>query len=129
VALNILTFTTLFPNVRQPHHGIFVETRLRHLVNSGSSISSRVVAPVPWFPFSSPTFGRYSDYAAVPKRESRNDLDVDHPRYVVIPKIGRSLTPATLFAAALPVLRRRQREKDFDLIDAHYFYPDGVAAV
>lgn len=39
-----------------------------------------------------------------------------------------SLAPTLLFAACLPVLRRLRRERDFDLIDAHYFYPDGVAA-
>jgi glycosyltransferase involved in cell wall biosynthesis len=37
--------------------------------------------------------------------------------------------PFALAAAALPTLRRLRREGfDFDLIDAHYFYPDGVAA-
>lgn len=41
-----------------------------------------------------------------------------------------SSAPLAIFAAALPLLRRQIREgQDFDLIDAHYFYPDGVAAV
>jgi len=40
-----------------------------------------------------------------------------------------SIAPTLLFAACLPVLRQMQRERDFELIDAHYFYPDGVAAV
>jgi glycosyltransferase involved in cell wall biosynthesis len=39
-----------------------------------------------------------------------------------------SLTPRSLFRAALPVLERLRKTRDFDLIDAHYFYPDGVAA-
>jgi glycosyltransferase involved in cell wall biosynthesis len=40
------------------------------------------------------------------------------------------VTPLALFVAVLPILRRQLREgRDFDLIDAHYFYPDGVAAV
>ena len=30
--MKILTFSTLFPNSAKPGHGIFVETRLRHLV-------------------------------------------------------------------------------------------------
>jgi glycosyltransferase involved in cell wall biosynthesis len=35
-----------------------------------------------------------------------------------------------LFVSTLPLLRRQMRDgQDFDLIDAHYFYPDGVAAV
>ncbi|UUZ56825.1 hypothetical protein LP419_18565 [Massilia sp. H-1] len=33
--MKILTFSTLFPNAEKPGHGIFVETRLRHLVASG----------------------------------------------------------------------------------------------
>ena len=41
-----------------------------------------------------------------------------------------SIAPLALFSALLPVLRRQSRAgHDFDLIDAHYFYPDGVAAV
>ena len=41
-----------------------------------------------------------------------------------------SAVPLTLCAAVLPFLRRQIRDgRDFDLIDAHYFYPDGVAAV
>jgi teichuronic acid biosynthesis glycosyltransferase TuaC len=55
---------------------------------------------------------------------------VYHPRFPVLPKIGMSVAPALLFAGALPAFRRLQRESgDFDMIDAHYFYPDGVAAV
>jgi glycosyltransferase involved in cell wall biosynthesis len=41
-----------------------------------------------------------------------------------------SIAPLALWAAVLPFLRREIRAgHDFDLIDAHYFYPDGVAAV
>jgi teichuronic acid biosynthesis glycosyltransferase TuaC len=60
----------------------------------------------------------------------RHALDIDHPRCPVLPKIGMSIAPLALSAAILPMLRRQIRAgRDFDLIDAHYFYPDGVAAV
>jgi glycosyltransferase involved in cell wall biosynthesis len=60
----------------------------------------------------------------------RHGLHVARPRYPQLPKIGMSIGPLALFAAVLPALRRQIREsQDFDLIDAHYFYPDGVAAV
>jgi glycosyltransferase involved in cell wall biosynthesis len=66
----------------------------------------------------------------MPLTERRHGLQVDHPRYVLIPKIGMSLAPLSLFAGALPLLRKQMQDgDDFDLIDAHYFYPDGVAAV
>jgi teichuronic acid biosynthesis glycosyltransferase TuaC len=127
--VRILNFTTLYPNLLQPQHGIFVETRLRKLVASGV-ISARVVAPCPWFPFRSERFGRYSVFARVPTEETRQGLHVAHPRYPVLPRIGMSVAPLALCAAVLPFLRRQIRDGgDFDLIDAHYFYPDGVGAV
>ncbi|RJG27556.1 glycosyltransferase family 4 protein [Massilia cavernae] len=127
--MKILTFTTLFPNAVKPNHAIFVETRLRHLVGSGA-VESRVVAPVPWFPFSAKRFGQYGDFARVPAAEQRFGLDVLHPRYPVIPKVGMNAAPMLLARAARATVGRLLDEGfDFDLIDAHYFYPDGVAAV
>ena len=90
--------------------------------------SARVVAPVPWFPSSAPVFGRYASFAKAPRQEERFGIPIEHPRYPVLPKFGMSVAPLLLFLAALPVLRRLQASQDFDLIDAHYFYPDGIAA-
>src|SRR3954453_15691795 len=128
-SLQILTFTTLYPSAARPTHGIFVETRLRKLVESGA-VSARVVAPCPWFPSTSPIFGAYSAFARTERRETRHRIDIEHPRYPLLTKIGMSSAPLAMAAAILPLLRRQIRDgKDFDLIDAHYFYPDGVAAV
>jgi teichuronic acid biosynthesis glycosyltransferase TuaC len=126
--MKILTFSTLFPNTEKPGHGIFVETRLRHLVASGQ-VEARVVAPVPWFPLNHPRFGNYAQYAKVPRSETRSSIPVFHPRYPVLPKIGMNVAPALLAAGARATVARMLDEGyDFDLIDAHYFYPDGVAA-
>lgn len=127
--IKLLTFSTLYPSSVRPNHGIFVETRLRYLLASGE-VQSIVVAPVPWFPFTSQYFGEYATYARTPREEIRNGIRVLHPRFALLPKIGMSTAPALLAAAALPTLHRLIREGyDFDLIDAHYYYPDGVAAV
>ncbi|MBF0563590.1 MAG: glycosyltransferase family 4 protein [Alphaproteobacteria bacterium] len=125
--MRILTFSTLYPNATQPVNGVFVENRLRHLV-AGGEVEARVVAPVPWFPSSHPVFGAWGKYAAVPAAETRHDLPVRHPRYPVLPKIGMSVAPALLYAGTRATVRQILRQWDFDLIDAHYFYPDGVAA-
>ncbi len=125
--MRVLTFSTLYPNVAQPSHGIFVENRLRHLVAS-AQVQSRVIAPVPWFPFSHARFGDYARYAKVPKEEQRHGIVITHPRYPLIPKIGMSLTPWLMAQAFLAELKGGKNSDDFDLIDAHYFYPDGVAA-
>lgn len=127
--IRTLTFTTLFPNAVRPTHGVFVETRLQRLIRSGR-VETRVMAPVPWFPLRSPIFGAYARYAGVPSREVRGGIQVEHPRYLVVPRFGTNLTPHTLFGAAKRALARMLAEGfEFDLIDAHYFYPDGVVAV
>lgn len=126
--MKVLLFSTLYPSQARPIHGIFVETRLRELMASGE-VSARVVAPVPWFPLRNERFGEYAQFAATPRRERRNGVDVEHPRYLLPPHVGMNMAPWSLALAALPTLRRLQREGfDFDLIDAHYYYPDGVAA-
>jgi teichuronic acid biosynthesis glycosyltransferase TuaC len=127
--MKLLTFSTLFPNTVSPAHGIFVETRLRYLLGSGK-VQSRVVAPVPWFPSSNPRFGSYARYAAIPAREMRHTIDVQHPRYALLPKIGMNVAPALMMQGVKKTVGRMLDDGyDFDLIDAHYFYPDGVAAV
>ena len=129
-AIRIVTFTTLFPNSAQPAHGVFVENRLRHLVASGR-VTSRVVAPVPWFPNALAPYSRaYARNAEVPFEEQRHNLKIIHPRFPTVPKFGMTVAPGLLFVRSLWALHRLRAESgDFDLIDAHYFYPDGVAAL
>ncbi|NTV11841.1 MAG: glycosyltransferase family 4 protein [Zoogloea sp.] len=126
--MRLLTFTTLYPSSARPAHGIFVETRLRHLLKTGR-VEARVVAPVPWFPWRSARFGRYAGFARTPLREVWNGLEVFHPRYPLLPRFGMSTAPLALALASIPAIERIRRQGfEFDLIDAHYFYPDGVAA-
>jgi len=126
--LSILTATTLFPHSAKPAHGAFVATRLEKLVAS-HEVAAEVLAPVPWLP----PFVRYRNAGRldlVPPVTKRGALTVWHPRYLVIPKIGMSFTPTTLFYAMRHTLGRLIAQgRHFDLIDAHYFFPDGVAAV
>jgi len=127
--LRLLTFTTLFPNSRQPGHGVFVENRLRHLVASGE-VGSVVVAPVPYFPSAARCFGDWARYARIDGQETRHGFVIYHPRFPVIPRIGMSIAPALLAAATIGFVRQLlARGADFDVIDAHYFYPDGVSAL
>jgi teichuronic acid biosynthesis glycosyltransferase TuaC len=127
--MDILTFTTLYPNLEQPHHGVFIEQRLRHLISS-RMIRTTVIAPVPWFPSKIHLFGRYSSYAKVPAKECRYGIHVIHPRYPVIPKFGMILAPWLMAYAAMPTIKQLiKQEQEIVAIDAHYFYPDGVAAV
>jgi glycosyltransferase involved in cell wall biosynthesis len=126
--MKILTITTLYPNAEAPTHGVFVENRLLQLVKTGQ-LEATVVAPVPWFPFASSVFGRYGQMARVPTAETRHGLQITHPRFVLLPRLGMSLAPFLLYLSLRRHVRRAQKNGErFDLIDAHYAYPDGVAA-
>jgi teichuronic acid biosynthesis glycosyltransferase TuaC len=125
---SLLTITTLFANPVQPAHGAFVLARLEKLLASGE-FKDEVIAPVPWLPplISYPSLGAL---ARVPRVRRWGNVTVHHPRYLVVPKIGMTLTPHTLFWTLKRTLEKLLAEgRRFDLIDAHYFYPDGVAAV
>src|SRR6185437_4385587 len=110
-------------------HGIFIENRLTRLAASGKA-AVRVVAPVAYVPDFSMLPEAYRRLRRAPQRETRAGLEIDHPRYVLPPKIGMVPAPLSLYLAARRRLAAiRAAGYDFDLIDAHYFYPDGVAAV
>ena len=122
--LRVLTFTDLYPSPGRPRHGIFVENRLRKLVETGA-IAATVVAPIALrlAPSRSPRGKR------IPPSYRRHGVDVYHPRFPVIPKLSNWVNPVSLAIAALPVVDRLRKTFDFDVIDAHFFYPAGVAAI
>lgn len=127
-SLRTLLFSTLYPSPTRPGHGIFVETRLRELLKTGR-VQTKVLAPVPWFPSSNPRFGAWAKMAATPRQAVHNGIEVRYPRYPLPPKIGMNVAPHLLALRSALAIRQWMREGlEFDVIDAHYYYPDGVAA-
>ncbi|MEO1243586.1 MAG: glycosyltransferase [Pseudomonadota bacterium] len=126
--MKFLVFTTLYPNAAMPTHGVFVENRLRAYVKKYRA-DIKIIAPVPWFPFTHDRFGRYASWARAPEMEIRHDIEVYHPRYFIPPRIGMEYAPSALAKCFEKAARELINSGwDFDFIDAHYFYPDGVAA-
>jgi teichuronic acid biosynthesis glycosyltransferase TuaC len=126
--LRILAFSTIFPNSEQARHGIFLRHRLIHLARQGGC-QIHVVAPVPYFPFRDRFFGFYSVYGRVPRSNVDESLNITHPRFLCVPKVGMSF--AAIFMALSMVYhfwKLRRSGFEFDLIDSYYLYPDGVAA-
>jgi len=121
--MKILTLTTLFPNKLQPIHGIFIKKRIEALAKFAEI---KVVAPVPWVPFSS---SKYSIYSQIPVREIESGLEVFHPRYVIAPKIGRPLYGFMYFLSIYSFIKNLAKSYNFDLLDVHWAYPDGFAGV
>jgi teichuronic acid biosynthesis glycosyltransferase TuaC len=123
-----LLFSSLYPSSVRPLHGVFVETRLRELLQRGG-VQSRVVSPIPWFWSTDERYGAYAKMARTPRFEQRHGVDVHYPRFARLPKVGMSTAPFLMALGARAALAQVQKSGfDFDVIDAHYYYPDGVAA-
>lgn len=114
--LNVLVFTTVFPSPALPTQGSFTPARLAPLKGE---CAMRVVSPTAWF----------RRRGKVPSRGEWEGFPVDYPSFVNVPGLFRNLNGAFLFASSVQRVRSIQREFDFDLIDAHFTYPDGFAAV
>jgi glycosyltransferase involved in cell wall biosynthesis len=126
--LRVLTLSTLYPNVNKPQLGLFVERQTRGL-GARPGIEVRVVAPVgvPIWPLS--FHSHYRPLTRLARREQWNGLNIDRPRFNVWPVIGARRAGRSLAKALLPELRRLRQDFAFDVIDAEFFWPDGVAAM
>jgi glycosyltransferase involved in cell wall biosynthesis len=72
--------------------------------------------------------GRYASFSRVSPRESVDGLEVIHPRYLLIPKVGMTVHGWMMYRSVLSAVSEVRRNFDFDLVDAHFVYPDGFAA-
>lgn len=125
--MRILTFTSLYPNARQPSLAVFLHQRTYHL-SLRPEQSALVVAPIPYFP-SWLGLSRWRMFAQIPREERMGGLRVLHPRYPHLPRIGMPVHAFLMAAGCLMCVIRAKRQFDLECIDAHFVYPDGFAAV
>jgi teichuronic acid biosynthesis glycosyltransferase TuaC len=124
--MKVLIFTSLYPNNIWPNQGVFIKERMTHFAKL-DECDVKVIAPVPYFPaFKLNWRWQFSQVAPL---EVRDGIEVYHPRYFMTPKVGMNLYGLIMFLSVLSAVRKVQRNFDFDLIDAHFIYPDGFAAV
>lgn len=126
--LNVLTFTSLFPNQTLPQFGGFVSRRMERWAERWAN-KWVVIAPVPYFP-SIPIQTPWGIQSKVPSIEFRGQWRVIHPRYVMIPKIGARIQGVSMALCSLAAVKRLiAQEGHVNLIDSHYIYPDAYAAL
>ena len=125
--MRILTFTSLFPNAVDPNFGIFIFQRTSHLAQR-EDMSVEVVAPVPYAPKFLKGTARGSA-AAIPSTEVIGGLRIHHPRYPLLPKVSMPLHALLMYAGCMHCVKSLHQQYCFDCMDAHYVYPDGLAAV
>src|SRR5208337_3263699 len=125
--MRILTFTSLFPNRMNPDLGIFIFQRASHLARRDGNVLE-VAAPVPYVPSFLKGTARGS-VVSMPPIEEIGTLQVHHPRYLLVPKVSMPLHGLLMYAGCLGYVKRLHQRCRFDCIDAHYAFPDSLAAV
>ena len=124
--IKTLLITNLYPNPQELNRGIFVESMARGL---REYCDITIVSPLPWFPRLGLLRGLKSWYkfSQVPYTYELNGQKIICPKYLAIPNVG-FLHGFFLFMAIWPLIKRLQGQRKFDLINAHWLFPDGVAA-
>lgn len=127
--LRILTFSTLFPHAAKPTFGVFVEGQTLRLA-ARPDIELRVVAPLGIPPFPLDRYRQYAPLRELPAEEEWKGVRVYRPRFALLPAIGWRTNASMIERATRPLLSRLRDEGfGFDVIDAQFFHPCGVAAV
>ena len=122
----IVVLTTLFPHAGQPTAGLFIRERMFRVARR---VPVTVVAPVPWFPLQG-LLRRWRPHfrPLVARLETQDGIEVRRPRFLSVPGALKWLDGFFLAVGCLPTLLRLRRGFAFNLIDAHFAYPEGYAA-
>jgi glycosyltransferase involved in cell wall biosynthesis len=120
--MRVLVLCSTFPSVSEPTRGVFVYERIRRLA---SHCDLAVVSPVPWFPFN-----RWirRKQAAVPSVDQRGGIVVHHPRFFSFPRYAKCLDGVFYFLCLVGFIARLRQTFPFDVVDAHFEFPDAVGA-
>lgn len=125
--MKIFVFTSLFPNHLNPDFGVFIKNRMMSVARlKGYKIV--VMAPVPYCP-PWKILGKWYEFSQIKALETIEGVDVYHPRYFIIPKLSMIFHGLSMFVFSARLFKRLHQKHSFDLIDAHYIYPDGFAGV
>lgn len=122
--MRIVTFTNLFPSSAAPTHGLFVHERMRRVAAAGG-FAWQVVSPVPQVVWLLRT-AAWRRLARLPAQESWQGVAVQRPRYRHWPGLLRRQARAMAQGARATIAALRQQGPF--VLDAHYLWPDGVAA-
>jgi teichuronic acid biosynthesis glycosyltransferase TuaC len=111
--MKVLAITNLFPNQKEPGRGVFNK---QQFIPLSKLCELRVVAPLPWTPID------------LVKEETIDGIQTYHPRYLVIPKIGRMRMGQSFYDGIKNTIQEISKEFDFDVILGTWAYPDAYAA-
>jgi len=110
--LKILVVASLYPHAKNETIGLSTH---RRTVELARACSVKVVA--------------LTTRQDLPERDSYEGVDVLRPRWRRVPKLGVLVDGHRYAARVSRAIRERLSAFDFDVMDAHWLYPDGFAAV
>lgn len=124
--LRVLVLARSYPNNVLPLLGLWVEGLVRH---SARQCAVKVVAPVPYCPPLPWLPEQYRRFQRIEAYGNAGGVDVYHPRFMVPPGYWfHGFESFTYFAGVVRFIDGLRREFPFDLIHAHFTYPDGYVA-
>jgi glycosyltransferase involved in cell wall biosynthesis len=124
--IDLIVFSALFPSAVRPGAGIFIRERMFRVAQHRPLA---VVSPQPWFPGQSLIRRLRPGYRPqAPALEIQQGIRVYHPRFLAVPGVLRRFDGWSMALASMKVMRRLKRQ-GARLIDAHFTYPDGEAAI
>jgi teichuronic acid biosynthesis glycosyltransferase TuaC len=124
--MKVLLVSNIFPNSAEEERGVFT---YRIAMALKARCRLEVAAPLQWVPppLRKSNQGKYV-HVMVPEKEEIGGLTVHHPRYGVIPGVLGFMNPMFMSVPLLRLIKRLDRKEPIDLINAHWIFPDGVAA-
>ena len=124
---HVVVLSSLFPSAVQPMAGLFVRERMFRV---GQRLPLAVVAPSPWFPLQGLLRRLRPGFRpGAPGHEVQQGHDIWFPQVLVGAWHLQGSGRVVHGVGAWRRLRALQREGRLDLLDAHFGYPDGEAAV
>ena len=124
--LRVLVLARSYPNNVLPLLGLWVEGLVRC---SARQCAIKVVAPVPYCPPLRWLPQQYRRFRGIEAHRNAGGVDVYHPRFLVPPGYWfHGFESFTYFAGVVRFIDHLRQGFPFDLIHAHFTYPDGYVA-
>jgi teichuronic acid biosynthesis glycosyltransferase TuaC len=124
----VLVISFLYPSDAQPLGGVFIRERMKRV---SEHLPITVVSPQPWSPIDW-IVRRFVNKKYRPSPTNRNTnedgFEVYRPIFLSLPSIGRWFDGYSMALSVILWLRVNSMTKLFNLVDAHFVFPEGAAA-
>jgi glycosyltransferase involved in cell wall biosynthesis len=123
--VRVLHLARNYPNSLLPRLGLWTQRLVRCV---GDGVERHVVSPVPYCPPIS-GFPQYARFRTIARSQRDDGIEVSYPRFVTGPGyMCHSVEGLAYYAAVARSIHRLRGRFDFNVIHAHFIYPDGFAA-